>query len=824
MKKYSAVIAIFLVLALAVPVFANPFTDVPANHWAYSAVNKLVASGIAEGYPDGSFRGKNNLTRYEIAIVVSRILDKIEMEREMLADDIDTAAKSLSKEEAQDVTAIVKAMLAKNQPGTGGPAPTNLTDQQVEEVVNLIEALTFEFKAELKILGQKIDGIYADVDAVEARVAALEAGPTVSFSGSYEVDFEHQTAEGDGIVDDDTELNYYWLDEADIADVNTFIKNHLAGNEDADFDDAVDAYNASASVIADPTLEIKKDEDGIDDYVEVPWTDDEITVNQDKEFTQTLTFKTNINKGGFAAVLDIDATDDDDELDIDSIGITLENEDVKGTYNEANSVAFADYAYNDKEIDGVTVDFKKYGLNTFFGIKEVSSGVAKDTQEKTVPHPDYPTWDVEIDKEVIQYEEDDDQLVAMKDTVDYYAYGVSKTFSLGGLDLAAKLAGERDVADEEVMTNIFGLATGTEVAGLGVNFDMAFSMDAKADTNGSLLRLGVSNDLDIAKLEFNYKNSGEDFKALNSDDTIFDTDDDDYDLYTTGVKAGTSGWNLTVSPNIIEDLEASVFYASVNDGADNTKMALNGKMPVLIEGLTVNGKYETTDEDGDKTNTMGFGAEYTLLADKATATFDYTTVDPVEDEADEPTVKADKSENTMELGLDYTLNDYVAANFSYQTVSNLGYVDKFAGKDISKTATTFGADLTDYPVFGDLTVSAGFGYEMIEGYEFVDHDPTAVNPKDDPADWDSLEETATKLSMGLGYTLGVADLSYELTNTNKEGEGVDDGTYTTHEFGLTYPVVEGTDFVAAYKIYDFESDEIDGFDVQTATAGVSISF
>ena len=35
---------------------ANPFSDLPAGHWAYGAVAKLAAAGVVDGYPDGTFK------------------------------------------------------------------------------------------------------------------------------------------------------------------------------------------------------------------------------------------------------------------------------------------------------------------------------------------------------------------------------------------------------------------------------------------------------------------------------------------------------------------------------------------------------------------------------------------------------------------------------------------------------------------------------------------------------------------------------------------------------------------------------------------------
>ncbi|HZK40686.1 MAG TPA: S-layer homology domain-containing protein, partial [Atribacterota bacterium] len=72
MKKL--VLVLVLVLAFALPVLANPFVDVPLNHWAYDAVQSLAAKGIVIGYPDGTFGGNRTLTRYEFAEATARVM------------------------------------------------------------------------------------------------------------------------------------------------------------------------------------------------------------------------------------------------------------------------------------------------------------------------------------------------------------------------------------------------------------------------------------------------------------------------------------------------------------------------------------------------------------------------------------------------------------------------------------------------------------------------------------------------------------------------------------------------------------------------------
>lgn len=53
----------------------NPFTDVPRGDWYNTAVSTLYNAGILAGYPDGTFRPAANITRAEYATLFSRFFD-----------------------------------------------------------------------------------------------------------------------------------------------------------------------------------------------------------------------------------------------------------------------------------------------------------------------------------------------------------------------------------------------------------------------------------------------------------------------------------------------------------------------------------------------------------------------------------------------------------------------------------------------------------------------------------------------------------------------------------------------------------------------------
>jgi hypothetical protein len=134
-----------MALGFALPAFAGPFTDVPTDHWAYDAIDKLQAEGFVEGYPDGTFRGNRSFTRYEMAMVVARIWDRLQTElQEIYEMDWDV-----------------------------GPVAT---PSDVQGVMDMVEDLRDEFGPELDALGMRLDDHDGWIASAEDRLAALEDG------------------------------------------------------------------------------------------------------------------------------------------------------------------------------------------------------------------------------------------------------------------------------------------------------------------------------------------------------------------------------------------------------------------------------------------------------------------------------------------------------------------------------------------------------------------------------------------------------------------------------------------------------------------------
>jgi hypothetical protein len=144
MRKLIVLLACTMaMLALTLPVFAGPFTDVPTDHWAYDAIDKLQAEGFVEGYPDGTFRGNRSFTRYEMAMVVARIWDRLVSELENIpTPDMDDY----------------------------------VTNAEFQDAMDMIYDLMDEFRDDLDGLEMRIDDLENWRNSVDARLTALEDG------------------------------------------------------------------------------------------------------------------------------------------------------------------------------------------------------------------------------------------------------------------------------------------------------------------------------------------------------------------------------------------------------------------------------------------------------------------------------------------------------------------------------------------------------------------------------------------------------------------------------------------------------------------------
>ncbi|WP_272976312.1 S-layer homology domain-containing protein [Deinococcus geothermalis] len=172
--------------APATPAPANPtpasasapqvptLTDVPAGHWAKDAIDRLVSRGIILGYPDGTYRGTQNLTRYEAAVIIARLLDQIrtgEVNPGSIAPGDLTALQNAIQELAADLTALGVRVSDLEENAVSRDDFARL-EARVEELAtaNGDAAAVAGLKSQIDDLTSRVDELSSNYDALRADV------------------------------------------------------------------------------------------------------------------------------------------------------------------------------------------------------------------------------------------------------------------------------------------------------------------------------------------------------------------------------------------------------------------------------------------------------------------------------------------------------------------------------------------------------------------------------------------------------------------------------------------------------------------------------
>ena len=109
----------------------GPFTDVPRGHWAYDAIRKAADAGLMQGWQN-EFHGKQTVNRYQMAVVVARLLDRA----------------SVLKIDGRTITG--------------------------KDIANL-EALCIEFADELSLLNVKVSKLESTIAALKGEVDLVKS-------------------------------------------------------------------------------------------------------------------------------------------------------------------------------------------------------------------------------------------------------------------------------------------------------------------------------------------------------------------------------------------------------------------------------------------------------------------------------------------------------------------------------------------------------------------------------------------------------------------------------------------------------------------------
>lgn len=204
----AAVFSLFLGVALPGRAAEAKFKDSPADsHWAGQSLGTLAENQMLLGYPDGTYRGDQAATRYELAAALSRLYALIQ-KAQQTADAQHQAALAQS---AADVQALQKSLGELEQRVTKAeqaqatqPAPARkeelaAVDKAVEELAAQADATSREVK---KLARQMLDlASQAEVQGLRAQLQeVLRVGDDVRRLGDRLAGQEQAIGRLDGRV------------------------------------------------------------------------------------------------------------------------------------------------------------------------------------------------------------------------------------------------------------------------------------------------------------------------------------------------------------------------------------------------------------------------------------------------------------------------------------------------------------------------------------------------------------------------------------------------------------------------------------------------
>jgi len=155
MKKILILIAVSILLFSLLIAEELPLKDVPATHWAYSAVKELLEKNIISGMPDGTYKGEEPVTRYQMAVVIKNAIDYLE-----------SSPKFVKQEDVQALQALVDAMAKQI-------GENNALIEELNKKLENLSAVSSQVQE-----SEKLAELSEDIDGVSRRLSWLEMNYT----------------------------------------------------------------------------------------------------------------------------------------------------------------------------------------------------------------------------------------------------------------------------------------------------------------------------------------------------------------------------------------------------------------------------------------------------------------------------------------------------------------------------------------------------------------------------------------------------------------------------------------------------------------------
>lgn len=168
MKGSAVFAAVFLFWWACADTLAQQ--DVPPGHWAYEAVQTLIRQGVLRGYPDGTFRGRSPLTRYEFAVALREAWREVSRRvQDLVRDPREASPPAVSPPlPLADITPDLREKLRALPEDVGERL------QRLEEQTRILRQLLEEFARDLETLGEDVRRLQYEMSGVESQIRSLE--------------------------------------------------------------------------------------------------------------------------------------------------------------------------------------------------------------------------------------------------------------------------------------------------------------------------------------------------------------------------------------------------------------------------------------------------------------------------------------------------------------------------------------------------------------------------------------------------------------------------------------------------------------------------
>lgn len=137
----------------------------PDDHWAADAVQRMVELGIIQGFPDGTFRGNEAFTRYQAALVIDRVLDVLEDQRQ--------AAQVLGEEDIE----VLQNAIDELRAGFEDLDRRVATLEQEEDQPTVQSAEVEQLRAQVEALSTELEELRAQIEEGELQGPPGPPGP-----------------------------------------------------------------------------------------------------------------------------------------------------------------------------------------------------------------------------------------------------------------------------------------------------------------------------------------------------------------------------------------------------------------------------------------------------------------------------------------------------------------------------------------------------------------------------------------------------------------------------------------------------------------------